>query len=89
MQARAGIGRVVRPRVDVPAVLLAKSEFHRVTLEVREETGTVLQYYADFALFKTAITDCLTPTSTTCKQDLDLLLTLNFQTFSKPQLLVV
>lgn len=44
------------------------------------------KYYADFASFKTAITDCLNQTSTTYKRDLDSLLTLNFQTFSKPEL---
>ena len=45
------------------------------------------KYYHDFASFKTAITSCLTQTSTKHKRDLDSLLTLNFQTFSEPQLL--
>lgn len=39
------------------------------------------KYYADFALFKQAISDCLSQTHTTYKDELDSLLTLNFQTF--------
>lgn len=45
------------------------------------------QYYPDFAAFKQAIQDCLSQTSTTHKQALDSLLTLNFQTFKKAQIM--
>ena len=41
------------------------------------------KYYADFAAFKTAITDTLSQTHTTHKEALDSLLTLRFQTFEK------
>lgn len=40
------------------------------------------KYYADFDLFKKAISDCLSQTHTTYKDELDSLLTLNFQTFN-------
>jgi transposase len=43
-------------------------------------------YYPDFASFKQAITTCLSQTNTTHKQALDSLLTLNFQTFKKTQI---
>jgi transposase len=39
------------------------------------------KYYADFHLFKHAISDCLAHTHDTHKDDLDSLLTLNFQSF--------
>ena len=42
-------------------------------------------YYADFAAFKTAITQCLAQTQTTHRPALDSLLTLRFQLFSKAQ----
>jgi len=41
------------------------------------------KYYADFYAFRNAITDCLNQTHTTHKQELDSLLTLNFQAFKK------
>ena len=41
------------------------------------------QYYATFDAFRKAITDCLRQTHTTHKQELDSLLTLNFQVFKK------
>jgi transposase len=41
------------------------------------------KYYADFAAFKTAITDCLSQTHTTHKDALTSLLTLRFQAFEK------
>jgi len=47
------------------------------------------KYYAEFSQFKTAITDCLTQTQTTHKQELDTLLTLRFQTFEETQFLAV
>ncbi len=47
------------------------------------------KYYADFAVFKTAITDCLSQTHTTHKEALDSLLTLRFQTFEKAQPMTV
>ena len=47
------------------------------------------KYYADFAAFKTAITDCLSQTHTTHKEALDSLLTLRFQTFEKAQPMTV
>ena len=47
------------------------------------------KYYADFAAFKTAITDCLSQTHTTHKEALDSLLTLRFQTFEKAQSVTV
>jgi transposase len=47
------------------------------------------KYYADFASFKAAITDCLNKTHTTHKTDLDTLLTLKFQTFQKAQFMPV
>ena len=40
-------------------------------------------YYANFKDFKSAICACLAQTQTTYKQELDILLTLRFQTFSK------
>ena len=40
------------------------------------------KYYADFDLFKQAISDCLAHTHDTYKDELDSLLTLNFQTFN-------
>ena len=43
-------------------------------------------YYPDFASFKAAIVDCLSQTHTEYKSDLDSLLTLNFQTFKKVQI---
>lgn len=42
-------------------------------------------YYADFAAFKTAITQCLAQTQTTHRTALDSLLTLRFQLFTKAQ----
>jgi transposase len=42
-------------------------------------------YYSDFAAFTHAITACLQQTHSTYKADLDTLLTLNFQRFTKPQ----
>lgn len=42
-------------------------------------------YYADFASFKQAISDCLSQTNTTHQQALASLLTLRFQTFEKAQ----
>ena len=42
-------------------------------------------YYADFAAFKTAITQCLAQTQTTHRPAVDSLLTLRFQLFSKAQ----
>lgn len=47
------------------------------------------KYYADFKDFKKAITDCLNQTHTTYKNELDTLLTLNFQTFKKAQIMAV
>lgn len=41
------------------------------------------KYYSEFTSFKTAIMDCLQKTHSTYKQDLDSLLTLEFQTFKK------
>jgi len=43
-------------------------------------------YYPDFASFKQAISECLSKTNTEHKQALDSLLTLNFQTFKKAQI---
>ncbi len=47
------------------------------------------KYYADFAAFKTAITDCLSRTHTTYKSELDSLLTLRLQLFEKTQFVPV
>ena len=44
------------------------------------------KYYAHFADFKQAISDCLAQTHTTYKKELDALLTLNFQTFQESQI---
>ena len=44
------------------------------------------RYYEKFQDFKTAITSCLSKTDTEYKQELDTLLTLNFQTFEKVQI---
>ena len=41
------------------------------------------KYYANFADFRNAITDCLNQTHTTHKKELDSLLTLNLQAFKK------
>jgi transposase len=43
------------------------------------------KYYSEFANFKSAIIDCLQKTHSNYKQELDSLLTLNFQTFKKLQ----
>ncbi|NJK45798.1 MAG: hypothetical protein HC933_17400 [Pleurocapsa sp. SU_196_0] len=42
-------------------------------------------YYADFVLFKVAISDCLDQCHTTHKPQLDSLLTLRFQSFRNTQ----
>ena len=47
------------------------------------------KYYCDFATFSGAIQDCLARTHTDYKPELDTLLTLNFQTFPKPQVQAV
>ena len=41
------------------------------------------KYYPNFSEFRNAITDCLNQTHTTHKQELESLLSLNFQTFKK------
>ena len=43
------------------------------------------RYYSEFSSFRTAITNCLEKTHSTYKSQLDSLLTLEFQTFKKPQ----
>ena len=43
------------------------------------------KYYENFATFKAAITTCITDAPTKHKAELDSLLTLRFQTFSKAQ----
>lgn len=43
------------------------------------------KYYSEFSSFKSAINNCLGETHSTYKQELDSLLTLNFQTFKKSQ----
>ncbi len=43
------------------------------------------KYYKDFNEFKSVIMSCLEQTSTTHKKPLDLLLSLNFQSFIKAQ----
>ena len=45
------------------------------------------KYYPDFASFSTAIGDCIAEAPSKHKNELDSLLTLRFQTFTKPQLL--
>jgi transposase len=47
------------------------------------------KYYEDFALFKTAIVDCLSKTHTVHKSALDSLLSLKFQFFEKTQSMTV
>jgi hypothetical protein len=47
------------------------------------------EYYADFASFKAAILECLCQTHTKHKAALDSLLTLNFQTFEKAQIMTL
>jgi transposase len=47
------------------------------------------EYYADFASFKAAILECLCQTHTKHKAALDSLLTLNFQTFEKAQIMAL
>ena len=47
------------------------------------------RYYANFSNFRSAITDCLQQTHTTHKQELDSLLTLNFQAFKKCDLVPI
>ena len=42
-------------------------------------------YYSNFNVFKQAISDCLAHTHDTYKDELDSLLTLNFQTFDNIQ----
>jgi transposase len=45
------------------------------------------QFYSDFMSFTDSITDCLAKTKRAYKKELDTLLSLNFQSFSKSQLL--
>ena len=45
------------------------------------------KYYPDFTSFKDYISDCLGKTNTVYKKELSTLLTLNFQTFTKEQML--
>lgn len=45
------------------------------------------KYYPDFTSFKDSISDCLGETNTVYKKELSTLLTLNFQTFTKEQML--
>lgn len=45
------------------------------------------KYYSDFHHFKHSITGCLTQTGTTFRNELKSLLTLNFQTFKKAQIM--
>ncbi|MGE0084227.1 MAG: IS630 family transposase [Desulfococcaceae bacterium] len=47
------------------------------------------KYYPNFQEFKTAISSCLNQTHTTYKNELDSLLTLNFQSFKKAQIMTV
>ena len=47
------------------------------------------KYYDKFEDFKVAITDCLSKTDSEYKRELDTLLTLNFQTFDKVQIVTV
>jgi transposase len=47
------------------------------------------KYYDNFALFKTAISDCLSETHTKHAKELSSLLTLRFQTFKKAQIVPV
>jgi transposase len=47
------------------------------------------KYYADFSDFKEAISNCIATANTAQKQKLDSLLTLNFQSFRKVQVLAV
>ena len=47
------------------------------------------KYYANFSDFRNAITDCLNQTHTTHRKELDSLLTLNFQTFKKCELVPI
>jgi len=47
------------------------------------------KYYSEFKDFKKAITECLSQTDTTYKQELDSLLTLRFQRFEKAQSVAV
>lgn len=46
-----------------------------------KKTCLYSKYYADFETFKNAISECLSHTHDTYKEELDSLLTLNFQTF--------
>ncbi len=52
-----------------------------------KKTCLYSKYYAHFADFKQAISDCLAQTHTTYKKELDSLLTLNFQTFEESQVM--
>ena len=45
------------------------------------------KYYPDFNAFKSSISDCLNKTHTEYKAELKTLLTLNFQTFEKEQMI--
>jgi transposase len=44
------------------------------------------KYYSDFTVFKKSISECLSKTHTEHKKELNSLLTLNFQTFKKEQI---
>jgi transposase len=54
-----------------------------------KKTCLYSKYYAHFTDFKQAISDCLAQTHTTYKNELDSLLTLNFQTFKESQVMTV
>jgi hypothetical protein len=47
------------------------------------------KYYADFTSFKQAIADCIQTAHTEHRQDLETLLTWNFQSFRKVQISAV
>ena len=47
------------------------------------------KYYANFSDFKSAISNCIATANTDKQEKLDSLLTLNFQTFKKVQVLTV
>ncbi len=81
--------KAVAARVNIelcylPAYSPNLNLIERVWKFVKKQT-LYSKYYADFAAFKAAIETCLHEMPTTHRATLDSLLTLRFQTFSKPQ----
>ena len=66
---------------------LCYESFHYPHPRVQQKMEALYsKYYADFAVFSEAISNCISLAHTKHKRELDSLLTLRFQTFDQPQL---